>query len=505
MPIRRNKKDNFKHFLIVMELKNGSVLQNGRYRILGVLGQGGFGITYLAEQVALGRKVAIKEFFMKEHCNRIDDSSFVTSGSVGSRALVENFKAKFLKEARLIATFNNVHIISIYDVFEENGTAYYVMEYLEGKSLAGLLEEQGCMSEVDAVKYIRQVADALAEVHANNLLHLDIKPANIMLNKKGEAVLIDFGISKHYDESGSQTSSGHVGLSDGYAPMEQYKKDGISSFSQATDIYSLGATLYKMLTGNTPPHACDINDDGLPAMSGDISEQIRSAVEKAMQPRRKERPQNVEEFLLLLGDEVKTEPIIPDESATTMIIKDDEAKTEIVALMPEKKVDNDDTVVGKRMVSSTPVGTKTNKTRLYLLLLFSLAVVSAIVLFAVSGDEKSDATYDRTSKMDVESAYEVLQAEVDASQVLIGQDFGNGVVANGCELIGDNLYYYYKVDESLTPFDQLRANKNILKKSLVQMLERTPLWEAIEVVGGYIEYNYVGNQSGEELTITLRP
>ena len=126
-------------------------------------------------------------------------------------------------------------------------------------------------------------------------------------------------------------------------------------------------------------------------------------------------------------------------------------------------------------------------------------------LFAVSGDEKSDATYDRTSKMDVESAYEVLQAEVDASQALIGKDFGNGVVANGCELIGDNLYYYYKVDESLTPFDQLRANKNILKKSLVQMLERTPLWEAIEVIGGYIEYNYVGNQSGEELTITLRP
>ena len=114
-------------------MSTDSILQGGKYRILSLLGQGGFGITYLAEHTLLGRKVAVKEFFMKDVCNREDDSR-VSVPSLGSRELVEKFRIKFLKEARLIATFNNPHIISVYDVFEENGTAYYVMEYLEGKA-----------------------------------------------------------------------------------------------------------------------------------------------------------------------------------------------------------------------------------------------------------------------------------------------------------------------------------------------------------------------------------
>ena len=182
-----------------MQLTNGTELKRGDYRIIDVLGQGGFGITYLALQVKLNRKVAIKEFFMKDLCNRDDDGSHVSVGSAGSKDLVERFKQKFLKEAGLIASFDNANIIRIHDVFEENGTAYYVMEYLEGKSLKALVDESGALPEDVAVKYIRQVAEALKEVHENNLLHLDVKPANIMLDKKGNAVLIDFGISKHYD------------------------------------------------------------------------------------------------------------------------------------------------------------------------------------------------------------------------------------------------------------------------------------------------------------------
>ena len=231
-----------------MELISGKELQNGKYRIIDVLGQGGFGITYLAQQVSLGRKVAIKEFFMKEHCNRDETSSFVSVPSMGSRDLVEHFKQKFLKEARTIASFTSSSIVNVFDVFEENGTAYYVMEYLEGDSLKAIVDREGAIPEETAVKYIRQIGSALSEIHSKKLVHLDIKPANIMLNFKGEAVLIDFGISKHYDETGSQTSSGLVGLSEGYAPMEQYKKGGLTSFSPATDIYSLGATLFKMTT-----------------------------------------------------------------------------------------------------------------------------------------------------------------------------------------------------------------------------------------------------------------
>ena len=286
-----------------MQLKDGALLQGGKYRIESVLGQGGFGITYIALQTGLNRKVAIKEFFMKEHCNRDADTSYVSVPSFGSRELVEKFKTKFVKEAQTIAEMENDHIIRIYDVFEENGTAYYVMEFLQGGSLADSLPEGG-FSEKVALKYIRQIADALQYIHEEKrILHLDVKPANVMLRKAGVAVLIDFGISKHYDdEGGSQTSSTPVGVSKGYAPLEQYNTGGVSQFSPATDIYSLGATLYKLLTGQTPPDANDVNEDGLPELPESISAPVRTAVTKAMQPRRKDRPQSVGEFLSMLDD-----------------------------------------------------------------------------------------------------------------------------------------------------------------------------------------------------------
>ena len=295
-----------------MELKQGTQLQGGRYVIGKVLGQGGFGITYLAEQIALDRKVAVKEFFMKEHCNRDSRTSHVSVPSVGSKELVDNLRKKFLKEARAIASFSNPHIISIYDVFEENGTAYYVMEYLEGGSLANKVK---CcaLSDSDSLRYIRQIADALAEIHANNLLHLDVKPDNIMLNKKGEAVLIDFGASKRYDINGMQTSCGPLLKSHGYAPLEQYMSGCISTFSPSTDIYSLGATLYNLVTGQVPPHASVIDDNGLPVFAEGYSAYIYGIIEKAMKPRRKDRPQNVKEFLMLLdGLADKNQSVVND-------------------------------------------------------------------------------------------------------------------------------------------------------------------------------------------------
>ena len=122
-----------------MQLQSGTLLQGGKYKIETVLGQGGFGITYLATQVALERKVAIKEFFMKEHCNRDVATSHVSVGSQGSQELVARFRQKFVKEARMIAGLNHPHIIRIIDVFEENETAYYVMEYTGNGSLAEYL------------------------------------------------------------------------------------------------------------------------------------------------------------------------------------------------------------------------------------------------------------------------------------------------------------------------------------------------------------------------------
>ena len=197
-------------------LKIDSTLQNGKYRILSELGQGGFGITYLAMQSGLERNVAIKEFFMKDFCERNESTSQVTFGTESSRETVHRFREKFLKEARNIARLNHPHIIRIFDVFEENGTAYYVMEYCENGSLAEKVKEQGALSEADATRYIHQVAEALDYIHRKKMNHLDIKPANIMLNENDEPVLIDFGLSKQYDVlTGSQTSTTPVGISNG--------------------------------------------------------------------------------------------------------------------------------------------------------------------------------------------------------------------------------------------------------------------------------------------------
>lgn len=283
-------------------------MQGGKYRILSVLGQGGFGITYAAEQVALGRKVALKEFFMEEYCNRDGDTSRVSVPSVGSRETVDRFRSKFVKEAKMIAGLNNPHVVRIHDVFEENGTAYYVMEYHDKGSLKDEVAKHGALPEIDAVKRIREVADALRYLHDQSILHLDVKPGNVLVGDNGEMVLIDFGVSKCYDEDGEQTSSTPVAKSKGYAPSELYISGSVSHFSPATDIYSLGATFYHMVTGMVPPDASAVSEEDidLSRFTG-LSEPTRHAIEAAMQPRRKDRPQSIAEFLKILDGDPNAE------------------------------------------------------------------------------------------------------------------------------------------------------------------------------------------------------
>ena len=304
-------------------LKTNAVLQNGKYRIEGVLGQGGFGITYLASQVALNRKVTIKEFFMKELCNRDEQTSQVSVPSMGSVDTVARFRAKFVKEAQTIAALNNPHIIHIHDIFEENGTAYYVMDYLSGGSLSDLVLRDGVLAEATALGYIRQVADALSYIHARNINHLDIKPSNVLIDGNGNAVVIDFGLSKRYDETGSQTSTTPVGISHGFAPLEQYQPGGVSTFSPTTDIYSLGATLYKLLSGQTPPNATALLDADLDLSRLSASPSTKAAIAAAMQPKRKGRPQTVEAFIAMLDEKVAPSVVVPiqamvDEEATVI-------------------------------------------------------------------------------------------------------------------------------------------------------------------------------------------
>lgn len=303
-------------------LQPNSTLQGGKYRIKSVLGQGGFGITYLAEQIMLGRKVAVKEFFMKDFCNRNGTTSQVSVGSTGSIETVERFKDKFLKEARLIAGMDNIHIVRIYDIFEENGTAYYIMENIDGGSVDALLKN-GALNETDAIKIINEIGSALNYIHKQNILHLDVKPSNILIRNNGEAVLIDFGISKRYDETGGQTSTTPTGISKGYAPIEQYNQ-GLQSFSPATDVYSLGATMFKLLTGMTPPEAPTLlNDDDFPHCPSNVSMAVWNAIEIAMEPRKKKRYQTVAEFMSAIVSDVTpksaNDKIISNEETSIML------------------------------------------------------------------------------------------------------------------------------------------------------------------------------------------
>lgn len=286
-------------------LSSESSLQGGRYRIVRMLGSGGFGITYLGTQTGLERNIVIKEFFMTDYCLRDEYSNLITVPTVSNVEFVERFKDKFLKEARHIAQLKHPNIVNIIDVFEENGTAYYVMDFIEGGSLVEKVQREGSLPENVAKRYILQIADALNYIHQRFMNHLDVKPGNIMLSRNDNAILIDFGLSKQYDsQTGHQTSTTPVGISHGYAPMEQYKEGGVSEFSPETDIYSLGATLYYLLTGARPPVSQEINEDGLPLdqlKAKNISWPTISAIINAMKPRRKERTHDINTFIAELN------------------------------------------------------------------------------------------------------------------------------------------------------------------------------------------------------------
>ena len=315
-------------------IKDNSFLQNGKFRIIRVLGQGGFGITYLAEQTMLRKEFAIKEFFIRDLCAR-DDSATVYS--VTQSDMVDRYRLKFVKEARILARFNHPGIVKVSDIFDENGTVYYMMEYIDGENLDEIVKREGALSEERALDYISKVADALDYIHQHNVNHLDIKPANIMIRRSDdEPILIDFGVSKQYDEQKDQTTTTPPGVSTGYSPLEQYRPGGVSTFSPQADIYALGATLYKLLTGKTPPNASDMLIDGLPSNNA-ISPNLRKAIEKAMMPRYVDRPKTVIEWMGMLKSNEKEYGASVDNDAPTIPLVTIE-KTEAKIIPPENPI-----------------------------------------------------------------------------------------------------------------------------------------------------------------------
>ncbi len=304
-----------------MRLKVDTLLQGGKYKIVRFINNGGFGCTYEAKHVMLHKRIAIKEFFVKDFCNRDELTGVISVAAQSKVALVNRLREKFIEEAISLSQMSYANIVQVTDVFEENGTAYYVMDYIDGLSLDEIIKSKTKLSEEESLIYIRQIAGALDYVHGMNRLHLDIKPGNIMVNKNGQAILIDFGVSKQYDSIDGENTSTLLGKTPGYAPIEQMG-NSVQQFTPATDIYALGATLYKLLSGVTPPESTIIFEDGIPELDSSVSNETKLAVSRAMEFRRKDRPQSIKEFLAMLPTGVESRVDVEDE--TTCIVEGNE-------------------------------------------------------------------------------------------------------------------------------------------------------------------------------------
>lgn len=292
---------------IGQELHSDNIL----YRIVSVLGQGSFGVTYKAKAFTVikgkfGEELAetstpkaIKEFFMKE-VNERTESGSITGMSEGS--LSYNYALKFKKEAENLAGINHPNIVKVIDFISANNTYYYVMDYIEGENLNEYLKHHK-MTEEEATNTIKKVSKALKYMHEEkHMLHLDLKPGNIMRRENdGHIFLIDFGLSKHYNEDGIPETSTSVGLgTPGYAPIEQANSKNAKKFRATLDVYALGATFFKLLTGQTPPSADELVSDSdiikEELDKHEISNNISNVVVKAMKPNVKERIQNIQDF-----------------------------------------------------------------------------------------------------------------------------------------------------------------------------------------------------------------
>ena len=277
-----------------MMLQQGTLLQS-KYRIDAKLGSGGFGNTYVATHLGLENVVAIKEFFMKGINHRDTDGSTVRVSNDLNNEVFTTQKRKFKKEAQRLFALSNPHIVRVFDMFEANNTVYYVMDYIKGESLRGLMKlNEKPFTEPQVMNVLLQMIEAVEYIHSNSILHMDIKPGNILMDKMGKCTLIDFGSSKHVETQDTVTSQA-LSYTPGYAPPEQMNGT-MRRWGVWTDFYALGATLYNLLTDRKPPCVDDIMNDGRECFHFfyfPISANFREMIVWMMQPNIAHRPQNI--------------------------------------------------------------------------------------------------------------------------------------------------------------------------------------------------------------------
>ena len=299
----------------------GTLLKNGEYRVERYIASGGFGNTYEVVHTRLPKRFAVKEFFMRGINMR--QGSDVTVSVTDNRDTFHQMKDKFYKEAQRLAKLEEPHIVEVTDFFEENQTAYYVMKLIDGESLAATMKRRGKpFSESEVRNILPQVLPALEVGHGQGIFHLDLKPGNIMRDKKNRCWLIDFGASKQLSATENQTLSTSTGLSytPGYAPSEQLSGN-MNRIGAWTDFYALGATLYNLLSGQTPPEPDDVRYDGESAFrfpSG-VSDDMRWLVLWLMQSDYHYRPQKVAEITARLTEMPQPEIQIEEKASVETI------------------------------------------------------------------------------------------------------------------------------------------------------------------------------------------
>ena len=279
-------------------LKTDTALQSGKYRIISELGQGGFGITYLAEHQVFG-EVALKELFINSgtaHCSRENATQRNVVAHFDAEQFT-SFKKRFTDEAKTLFTLNGIQgVVRVIDIFEENSTVYFSMEYLKGYKLEDYVKRKGRLSEAETLNILQQVGTTLAAVHEKKVLHRDIKPANIIITNDGRPFLIDFGIARTYAEDVGETHT--TFHSPRYSPPEQ--KTAKSKMGTYSDVYALGATAYFMLTGEPPqsPEERIMGEYESPkSHAPNLSDTVNDAINASLTFKVEARPQTATDFL----------------------------------------------------------------------------------------------------------------------------------------------------------------------------------------------------------------
>ena len=276
----------------------GTLLQNGKYRVVRYLSSGNFGNTYIVENTGMQVQFAMKEFFLRNVCYRTNQGQSVSISPAVSPDKVAIQREKFKKEARRLYGLTSKHLVHVNDMFEENGTVYYVMDFVKGESLeAYMLRTRKPLSDQQALYVLDQLMEGLDEIHQKQIWHLDLKPANIIIDTQGTVVIIDFGASKQVGQSGQYTGTSSIlCYTPGYAPLEQVNQH-MDAIGPWTDIYALGATLYYLLTGIDPS---TVNPTML-QFPPQVSQKTQQLIRHMMSTDAKQRPQSIGELRQLMA------------------------------------------------------------------------------------------------------------------------------------------------------------------------------------------------------------